>query len=59
MNYALRWGLAAALVSCAGLARAEDLKSGPPVGESLGAFDVVKCAGPDDGVQLGQQLCYR
>jgi len=39
---------------------AEVLKSGPQVGDSLGAFTVVKAAGaPHDGVALGEELCYR
>jgi hypothetical protein len=59
MSSALRIGLAAALFGSAAVAMAEELTSGPAVGESLGAFNVVKCAGPDDGVQIGQELCYR
>ncbi len=44
----------------AGSARAAELKSGPQVGEFVGAFQVVKAAGaPDDGVKDGDQLCYR
>ena len=36
------------------------LKSGPQVGDSVEAFSVVKCAGAEnDGVRMGQQLCYR
>lgn len=47
-----------ALVAC-GL-RAAEVNSGPQPGESLGAFEVTKVAGaPDDGVKLGQDLCYR
>jgi hypothetical protein len=59
MSYALRLGLATALLSGGTFAMAEELKSGLDVGESVGAFNVVKCAGPDDGVQIGQELCYR
>jgi hypothetical protein len=41
-------------------ARADDLKSGLQPGQSVGAFDVVKCGGaPNDGVSVGQTLCYR
>ena len=41
-------------------APADELKSGLQVGQSVGPFDVVKCGGaPDDGVSVGQQLCYR
>ncbi|HJT34041.1 MAG TPA: hypothetical protein VJ783_18490, partial [Pirellulales bacterium] len=50
--------------SCVGLLAtalaAGALKSGPQVGDSVEAFQVVKCAGAeDDGVRVGQQLCYR
>jgi hypothetical protein len=48
----------AALFASAAVA-AEALKSGLQVGDSVGAFDVVKCGGSDDGVSVGQQLCYR
>jgi hypothetical protein len=39
--------------------RAAELKSGIQPGAEIGPFDVVKCAGPDDGVKVGSQLCYR
>ncbi|HEV3341416.1 MAG TPA: hypothetical protein VG125_13690 [Pirellulales bacterium] len=36
------------------------LKSGPQVGDSVEAFQVVKCAGAEnDGVSVGRELCYR
>ena len=36
------------------------LKSGPQVGDSVEAFQVVKCAGAEgDGVAVGRELCYR
>lgn len=39
---------------------AGEIKSGPQPGDSLGAFMVTKCAGAeDDGVEVGQNLCYR
>lgn len=39
---------------------AAELKSGVQPGDNIGAFDVVKCAGSeDDGVSLGDKLCYR
>jgi hypothetical protein len=53
------YGAAALVVAGAAAAVAAELKSGLQVGEFVGAFDVVKCAGPEDGVQEGQQLCYR
>jgi len=52
--------VAATLVVSAGIAHAESLKSGPQVGDEVGAFDVVKVAGAtDDGVKVGDELCYR
>jgi len=40
--------------------RADDLKSGPQVGDPVNAFQVIKAAGaPHDGVDVGTQLCYR
>ena len=43
-----------------GNALAEDLKSGLAVGESIGAFNVTKCAGAEgDKVEVGDNLCYR
>jgi hypothetical protein len=42
------------------VAHGADLKSGLQVGDSVGAFQVVKCGGaPKDGVKEGAQLCYR
>ncbi|MDG2223427.1 MAG: hypothetical protein P8L85_18740 [Rubripirellula sp.] len=44
----------------AGNVAAEDVKSGPQTGDSLGAFYVTKIAGADeDGIDEGQNLCYR
>ncbi len=52
--------VAAAAMAFAGVARAEELKSGLQPGEGIGAFDVEKCGGAaDDGVKVGQKLCYR
>ena len=59
MKHRMRLGLALTLLASAAAVGAEELKSGLPVGEFVGAFDVVKCAGPDDGVKIGRQLCYR
>ncbi len=48
------------LLAGASLAVAAELKSGVQPGDSIGAFDVVKCAGAvDDGVSTGDKLCYR
>jgi hypothetical protein len=51
---------AVALCALASFSLAEDLKSGLEAGKTIGAFDVVKCAGAeDDGVKIGTSLCYR
>ncbi len=50
----------ALLLGLGAAARADELKSGPQVGEQLDAFQVVKVAGAtNDGVSEGDQLCYR
>jgi hypothetical protein len=52
--------VAAVAMAFAGVAKAEDLKSGLQAGEGIGAFTVEKCGGAaDDGVKVGQKLCYR
>lgn len=52
--------LAIAMVLGATIAIAEDIKSGPQVGDAVGAFTVTKVTGnPDDGVEDGKTLCYR
>ncbi len=49
-----------AVVAFSGIVRADDLKSGPQPGDSVGAFTVEKCAGNEqDGVDTGEKLCYR
>ena len=41
-------------------AGAAEFRSGPQVGDLVGAFEVVKAAGAvDDGVSVGDELCYR
>ena len=41
-------------------ARADDVVSGPQVGDHVGAFEVVKAAGAaEDGIPVGKELCYR
>lgn len=47
------------LALAAGVAVAAELKSGLEPGKLIGPFDVVKCAGPDDNVKVGSELCYR
>jgi len=58
MRNLVAFGFAAALLS-ASAARAGEIESGLEVGQSVGAFDVVKYGGADDGIAVGQQLCYR
>ena len=36
-----------------------NVRSGLQTGESVGAFQVVKIGGIDDGVQIDDELCYR
>jgi hypothetical protein len=48
-----------ALTLLASVAAAAELKSGLESGKPIGPFDVVKCAGPDDKVKVGAELCYR
>jgi hypothetical protein len=59
----MKWfaGFTAVAVAVAAVAvRADEVKSGPQPGQPIGAFDVTKCAGAsDDGVSVGQSLCYR
>jgi hypothetical protein len=58
-------GLAVVAFAMSGAATADDavkaeMKSGPQVGDHLGAFNVTKIAGAvDDGVEEGKNLCYR
>ena len=57
---AARFGLAMAMVMAAAMARADDLKSGLQVGDSVGSFTVLKVAGGNsDNVKLGDSVCYR
>jgi hypothetical protein len=53
------FGVALALVFGTSPLGAAEFKSGIQPGQDIGPFDVVKCAGPDDGVEVGSQLCYR
>ncbi|HQU45264.1 MAG TPA: hypothetical protein PK867_20785 [Pirellulales bacterium] len=49
-----------ALMMGVSLVVAAELKSGVQPGDAINPFDVVKCAGSeDDGVGLGDKLCYR
>ena len=58
MKKALTICLTLSLVAGA-VAVAAELKSGLEPGKLIGPFDVVKCAGPDDNVKVGSELCYR
>lgn len=54
------FGLAIGVLASLGTLRAEELKSGPQPGETIGAFTVEKvCGNADDGVDEGKKLCYR
>ncbi len=60
MRLRVAWGITAAVLLGAWAGGAEELKSGIPVGKSVPAFQVEKCGGaPNDGVKVGDQLCYR
>lgn len=60
MRLPITLGLAVALAATTAAVGAAELKSGLQPGESVPAFDVVKCSGAvDDGVNVGRQLCYR
>ena len=50
--------VAVAAFALSAAACAEDAKSGLGVGDSVGAYKVVKAAGLDDGVEVGKSLCY-
>ena len=59
MRSFVTYGLVVAFALVAQSASA-DVKSGPQVGESVGAFTVEKIAGnANDDVKDGQKLCYR
>lgn len=58
MRLLTTFGIAGAVLALATAAGAGELKSGPQVGDSVGAFNVVKCGGVDDDVDVGEQLCY-
>ncbi len=49
-----------ALVCMVSAVGAAELKSGLQAGDEVQPFNVVKCSGAiDDGVKLGEELCYR
>ena len=49
---------AAVLFGAASIYAEEALKSGLQVGKRTSPFDVVKCGGIEDGVKVGDKLCY-
>lgn len=56
----MAWVLGAVILFVCEGASGAIVKSGPVAGRPAPRFDVVKCGGaPDDGVQVGHQLCYR
>jgi hypothetical protein len=50
--------LAALVVASSACAYAADFSSGIAVGEGVPTFTTEKCAGAEDGVKVGQKLCY-
>jgi hypothetical protein len=50
--------VAAAMLVAATTAYAADIKSGVPVGGSIGTYSTTKCGGVEDGVKDGASLCY-
>ena len=50
---------AVALMLVVGSAVAAEFKSGLEAGAGIGPFYVTKVAGPEDGVEIGKNLCYR
>ncbi len=55
-----RYAFAAAFVAalCVSAAQAADLESGVQVGGKVTSYLTTKCGGADDGVAVGQSLCY-
>ncbi len=51
-------GAVALVVAVAAGSHAADLKSGVPVGGSIGTYSTTKCGGIEDGVKVGNSLCY-
>jgi hypothetical protein len=51
-------GVAVMVLAAASAVGAEELKSGIPVDGRMPKYKSTKCGGGDDGVDLGQSLCY-
>ena len=59
MRGILAFGAVAALAINGMSLSAAELKSGLAVGAPVGPFQVIKHGGIDDGVKVGEKLCYR
>jgi hypothetical protein len=58
MKSILSLSLAALVVASTACANAADFASGIAVGDGVPVYTTEKCAGAEDGVQVGQKLCY-
>ncbi|MFM8579415.1 MAG: hypothetical protein ACKOCN_11560 [Planctomycetaceae bacterium] len=60
MRSAVMSVVAATIVVVSTTAAFAELKSGPQIGDGVGAYTVTKIAGnAEDGIDDGQHLCYR
>jgi len=51
-------GAALMVIASAAAVHAADIESGIEVGGRIGPYSTTKCAGAEDGVKVGQSLCY-
>jgi hypothetical protein len=51
-------GAAVLVLAGATALHAAELKSGIPVGGKMGKYEATKCGGGEDGVEVGDSLCY-
>jgi hypothetical protein len=58
MKSFLTLSLAALVVASAACANAADFASGIAVGDGVPTYTTEKCAGAEDGIKVGQKLCY-
>jgi hypothetical protein len=58
MKSFLSLSLAALIVASTACANAADFSSGIAVGDGVPTYTTEKCAGAEDGVKVGQKLCY-
>ena len=58
MRTANGFGAAALVFAAVACSHATDLSSGIEVGKKVGAYKATKCAGADDGVEVGKSLCF-